>query len=121
MEHEKLDQLGPIVKRIRAFNESRDWAQFHNPKDLAISLSLEAAELLEHFQWKSGEEMKAHLANQKSEVAAELADVFYWVLLISDYFGIDPIEALTAKMDQNEVKYPTGKAKGNHAKYTELT
>jgi dCTP diphosphatase len=121
MEQENPDQLGTLMQRIRAFNKSRDWAQFHNPKDLAISLSLEASELLEHFQWKDDAEMKAHLENRKSEVASELADVFYWTLLMGDYFDIDLIDASNAKMDQNEAKYPIGQARGNSAKYTELS
>jgi dCTP diphosphatase len=113
-------KLNELMSRIRAFNEARDWAQFHNPKDLAISLSLEAAEVLEHFQWKSPEEMRRHLAENGAQVADELADVLYWVLLMSDYFGIDMPETLDRKMTQNEAKYPADKAKGSHAKYTEL-
>jgi dCTP diphosphatase len=113
-------KLDPLLTRIKEFNRARDWAQFHNPKDLAISLSLEASEVLEHFQWKSPDEMQKHLDENGMKVADELADVLYWVLLMSDYFDIDLVEALDRKMTENEAKYPTDKAKGSHKKYTEL-
>ncbi len=112
-------QIGPILDRIKAFNEARDWAQFHNPKDLAISLSLEASEVLEHFLWKNPAEMAEHLRVHKTAVSDELADVFYNVLLMCQYFDIDLIAATHAKIDKNEAKYPPHKARGNHAKYTE--
>lgn len=114
-------KLGILLERIKAFNEARDWMQFHNPKDLAISLSLEASELLEHFQWKSPEEIKKHLAENGEKVGDELADVLYWTLLMSDYFEIDIVEALDRKMMENEAKYPADKARGNHKKYKELS
>lgn len=81
---------------------------------------LEAAELAEHFQWKNDAEMKAHLISKKDDVADELADVFYWVLLMSKDADIDIVAALKRKMDHNEAKYPVDKSKGNHLKYTEL-
>ncbi len=114
-----FNELTSLLERIRAFNAERDWSQFHNPKDLAISLSLEASEVLEHFQWKTPAEMQAHLAEHGTEVADELADVLYWVLLMGDTFNIDLVEAMHRKMDKNEAKYPADKARGNHAKYTE--
>lgn len=112
-------KLGSLLDRIKTFNEARDWSQFHNPKDLAISLSLEASEVLEHFQWKSPDEMQKHLAENGTKVGDELADVLYWVLLMGDYFQIDIVEALDRKMSENEAKYPADKAKGSHSKYTE--
>ncbi len=113
-------QLTPLLDRMLQFNKDRKWSQFHNPKDLAISLSLEASEVLEHFQWKSTEEMKQHLEMHGAQVAGELADVLYWVLLMCDYFKIDIVEALNCKMSENEAKYPIEKATGSHKKYTEL-
>jgi len=112
--------LADLQKVIRKFCDDRNWDQFHNGKDLSISLSLEAAELLEHFQWKNEEEVAKHLAEQKPEVASELADVLYWVLLIANKFDINLVDAFTAKMTKNELKYPVDKASGNHKKYTEL-
>lgn len=106
---------------IVAFRDERDWRQFHNPKDLSISLLLEAAELLEHFQWKSPEETREHVQKHKTEVSEELADVLYWVLLIANDLNIDLPTAVKAKMAKNAAKYPVSKAKGNHKKYTELS
>ena len=112
-------QLSPLLERIKTFNQDRNWSQFHNPKDLAISLSLEASEVLEHFQWKSPTEMQQHLANNGAKIGDELADVLYWVLLMSDYFNIDIVEAMNRKMNENEAKYPVEKAKNSHAKYSD--
>ena len=105
---------------IRKFVDDRDWDQFHNPKDLSISLSLEAAEVLEHFQWKNDAEMAAHAEKHKDDVGEELADVLYWVLLLANKLNINLSEAFKAKMVKNEAKYPIEKAKGSHKKYTEL-
>lgn len=106
--------------RVVAFRDARDWKQFHNPKDLAISLLLEASELLEHFQWKNAEEMAAHVKNNKEDVSEELSDVFYWVMLIANDLNINLSEAFSKKMAKNEGKYPKEKAYGSHKKYTEL-
>lgn len=106
------------LKRVIRFIEERDWGQFHNPKDLAISLSLEAAELLEHFQWKNQSEIETYVREHKSDVAEELVDVLYWVLLISHYLAIDLSDAFDQKMTKNEAKYPADKARGRHDKYT---
>lgn len=104
---------------INKFCDDRDWDKFHNLKDLSISLSLEAAELLEHFQWKNIDEIDEHLAKNKSEVGSELADILYWVLLIANKLDIDLIDTFDRKMEKNAAKYPVNKAKGNHLKYTE--
>lgn len=109
-----------LTKRIVDFRNARDWKQFHNPKDLSLSLVLEAAEVMEHFQWKNAEEMKEHLKKNKDEVGEELADVLYWVLLMSHDLKIDVLDALDKKMKKNEAKYPVKKAKGKHTKYTKL-
>lgn len=110
--------MDTMLKTIVAFVKARDWEQFHNPKDVAISLSLEAAEVLEHFQWKSPEEIENFIKNNKQDLADELIDVLYWVLLMSHYTKIDLPSAFERKMKQNEKKYPIQKAKGSHAKYT---
>ena len=106
--------------RIISFRDERDWKQFHNPKDMAISLVLESTELLEHFQWKNDIEISEHLETKRSEVADELSDVLYWVILMANDLDIDLNKALSDKMDKNEAKYPVEKARGNHKKYTEL-
>ena len=104
---------------IRKFVDERDWSQFHNPKDLSISLSLEAAEVLEHFQWKNEVEMASYGESHKDNVGEELADVLYWVLLLANKLEIDLSSAFKNKMLKNAAKYPVEKSKGNHKKYTE--
>ena len=116
----KDTQLDALTRNIVAFRDARDWKQFHNPKDLAISLSLEAAEVLEHFQWKSPEEIAEYIRTDKEHIGEELADVFNWVLLMCHDFGIDIENACEKKIKQNEEKYPVEKAKGRHTKYTKL-
>lgn len=116
-----MDQdIKKLTERIIAFRDARDWKQFHNPKDLAMSLSLEAAEVMEHFQWKNTDEMKAYVESHSPEIGEELADVLYWVLLMSHDLDIDVLDALDKKMTKNEAKYPVEKAKGVHTKYTDL-
>lgn len=112
--------LADLQIMIRKFCDDRDWDQFHNPKDLSISLALEAAEVMEHFQWKNEAEMAEHVIKMKKEVGEELADVFYWVLLLANKLDIDLVDSFTKKMDKNETKYPVEKAKGSHKKYTDL-
>ena len=109
-----------FIDRIISFRNARDWEQFHNPKDVALSLVLEAAEVMEHFQWKNPEEMKKHLIEHKEDVGDELADVLYWVLLMGHDFDIDVFDALDRKLKKNEAKYPVEKAKGVHTKYSDL-
>lgn len=106
-----------LNNRIRQFCEEREWSQFHDPKNLAISLQLEASEVLELFQWTKDNQMKA---GKESQMADELADVYYWLIMLSNHYNIDLTAALNKKMDENEVKYPVEKAKGNPAKYNEL-
>ncbi|HRN96098.1 MAG TPA: nucleotide pyrophosphohydrolase [Candidatus Levybacteria bacterium] len=115
-----MTKLEKLIKQIVDFRDARDWKQFHNPKDVAISLSLEAGEVLEHFQWKSKEEMQEHINSHKEDIGDELADVLYWVLLLSNDLEIDVLNALNKKMQKNAEKYPIEKAKGKHTKYNKL-
>ena len=115
-----MSEISQLTDLILAFRDAREWKQFHNPKDLALSLVLEAAEVLEHFQWKNPEEIEEYLKNHKGELADELADVFYWVLLMSRDLGIDLPQALKNKLAKNAEKYPVAKAKGSHQKYRRL-
>ena len=115
-----MSSFEDLTKKILSFCQERDWKQFHNPKDLAISLSLEAGEVLEHFQWKSKEEIDVYIKTNKDEIGEELADVFYWVLLMSNDLDIDILAMVEKKMKQNEKKYPVKKAKGKHTKYNKL-
>lgn len=111
------DKYNNLVKRIKKFCDDRDWSQFHDPKNLAISLNLEASEVLELYQWTKDNQLKPERAEKINE---ELADVLYWLIMLSNHYNIDLVEALDKKMDQNEAKYPVEKAKGKSDKYTEL-
>ncbi len=115
-----MHNIDNLTRKIVRFNKDRDWEQFHNPKDLAISLSLEASEVLEHFQWKNNEEIEEYIKNHKENIGEELADVFYWVILMSHYLNIDIIKASEKKLKKNAEKYPINKAKGKHTKYNQL-
>jgi len=115
-----MADLSDLQKRVVAFRDARDWKQFHNPKDTAVSMLLEAAEFLEHYQWKSPAEIKSHLKQNHREVSEELMDVLYWVLLIAYDLKIDVQKEFEIKMTQNERKYPISKAKGSNKKYNQL-
>ncbi|MDD3150759.1 MAG: nucleotide pyrophosphohydrolase [Candidatus Gastranaerophilales bacterium] len=115
-----MSEIKKLIEKIIKFRDARDWKQFHNPKDCAISLSLEAAEVLEHFQWKTNSEIEEYLRHNKEHIADELSDVLYWVLLMSHDLNINIIEASNKKMEENNKKYSIEKAKGNHTKYNKL-
>ena len=105
------------IQRVLKFRDDRDWRQFHTPKDLAISLSLEAAELLELFQW-SGTDL--YSPDNRDKLREELADVLSYCILMADVCGLDLDEIMNEKVTKNEAKYPVEKARGNASKYTEL-
>jgi NTP pyrophosphatase (non-canonical NTP hydrolase) len=109
-----------VMARIRAFRDERDWMQFHDPKNLAVSIAIEAAELLEHFQWKDKTESERHAADNRQAVAEEIADVAIYLLELADNLGIDLEKAILAKLDRNAEKYPVEKARGVATKYTKL-
>lgn len=105
------------LKKILEFQKKRAWKQFHLPKNLAISLSLEAAEILELFQWTKDNGLPEV---KKEQLAEELADVYYYLLLLAHETNIDLKKAFKEKMKLNEKRYPVNKSKGNARKYTEL-
>ena len=105
------------IDMVLKFRDDRNWRQFHNPKDLAISLSLEAAELLEVFQW-SGTDLECR--DKMNKIREELADVVNYAILMADACGLDLDEIVQAKVCRNAEKYPVEKAYNNKAKYTEL-
>ena len=109
-----------VLKRIRQFRDERDWMQFHDPKNLAVSISIEAAELLELFQWKTGEEAVRYAAENKERVSDEMADVAIYLLELADNIGVDLLQAIEAKLRKNAAKYPIEKARGVATKYTDL-
>lgn len=103
-----------LIKEIRQFTEDRDWDQFHNGKDLALALSIEAAELNEAFLWKDAKDVKIE------KVREELADIFNYAFLIADKYQLDVKEIVMEKLAKNAVKYPVDKARGKSDKYTDL-
>ena len=115
-----MKTLKDLTKRIIAYRDARDWKQFHNPKDSAISLLLEASEVLEHFQWKNNDEISSHVEKSSHEIGEELADILYWVLLMSHDLKIDISSALENKLEKNKVKYPINLSKGNSIKYNKF-
>ena len=114
------DSIAELTREAVAFRDARDWRQFHNFKDLAVTLTLEATEVLEHTQWKSGEELANYLAAHAEDVSDELADVLHVVLLLGEHLDVDLAAAFRRKMLKNADKYPVAKARGTHRKYTHL-
>jgi NTP pyrophosphatase (non-canonical NTP hydrolase) len=115
-----MNNFDEIKHRLRAFCTERDWDQFHSPKNLAMALSVEAAELVEHFQWLTEEQSAALPADRLAAVAQEIADVQIYLIRLADRLDIDLDAAVTAKLAVNEQKYPADKARGNALKYTEF-
>lgn len=112
--------LKNLTDQVVSFRNARDWKQFHNPKDMALSLMLEAAELGELFQWVSEPQLDACVREKREELSNELADVLYWVLLLANDLDINLEEAFEKKMGLNDSKYPLERAKGSAKKYSEL-
>lgn len=106
-----------LMNKINQFRNDRDWRKFHNEKDLAISISLEASELLELFQWKNSEEV---VKSSLEEIKEELADVFIYSFMMADNLNLDVEEIIKSKLDLNEQKYPVEKSRGSNKKYNEL-
>lgn len=108
------NEINQLIKEIDQFSKERDWDQFHNPKDIAIALSIEASELLEVFLWKNPEDAKIE------KVKEELADVFNYALMMSGKYNLDVPQIIREKIAKNAEKYPVEKAKGVATKYNEL-
>ena len=112
------DSLKELGAKIDAFVAERDWAKFHSPKNLAMAMIVEAAELVEHFQWDTIEESYQLSEEKRREVGHELADTFVYLLRLAEVTGVDLIQAANDKIALNALKYPVEKAKGSNAKYT---
>jgi dCTP diphosphatase len=117
VQHKTIDD---VLARIRTFRDERDWMQFHDSKNLAVSIVIEAAELLEHFQWKDKEQSAKHVIEQREAISDEIADVAVYLLELADNLGIDLMDAIVRKLEKNAAKYPIAKAKGVATKYTDL-
>ena len=112
--HKPMNDIETIQSALRKFNQDRDWDQFHNGKDLAVAIAIEAGELLEAFLWKAPEDAKVE------KVREELADVLNYAFQMADRYGLDIKEIMLDKIRKNAEKYPANKAKGNAKKYNEL-
>ena len=115
-----MREIKAIIGKIKQFRDERDWMQFHDPKNMAVSIIIEASELLEHFQWKSKNEVKDYIKTNKQEVSDEIADIALYLFELADNLGIDLIQAMEKKLGKNRKKYPIAKAKGKHTKYNKL-
>jgi len=113
------DSLNELKQKLEDFVAERDWAQFHSPKNLAMAMIVEAAELVEHFQWNTEAESHELSAEKREQVGHELADTFVYLLRISQVLNIDLIEAANNKIALNAIKYPVEKARGKNNKYTD--
>ena len=113
--------ISDLQKRLKEFARVRDWEQFHSPKNLSMALIVEAAELVEHFQWLSQKESGELPSDKHEEVSLELADIFIYTLRLASELGVDIEKAVLRKIGINEKKYPADKVRGSHKKYTEYT
>ncbi len=115
-----MGEIRELTAKMMAFRDERDWKQFHNHKDVALSLVLEATEVLEHFQWKSLSEVEQHGREARAEIADELADVAWYLFELAHDLNIEQPTAIMTKMAKNAQKYPVEKCKGRHTKYNKL-
>ena len=106
-----------ITARICAFRDARNWMQFHNPKDLAVAIAAEAGELMQHFVWKTPEQTPQVVIEKRAEITDEIADVAILLFELAHNLDIPLAEAMQAKLDRNEKRYPVEKARGNNLKY----
>jgi NTP pyrophosphatase (non-canonical NTP hydrolase) len=111
-----MSELAELRERLRAFARARDWEQFHSPKNLAMALIVEAAELVEHFQWLTEEQSRVLAPAVRAEVEHELADVFIYLLRLADLLGVDLPAAAARKIELNEKKYPADAVRGSAEK-----
>jgi dCTP diphosphatase len=109
-----------LTSEIRAFRDARDWQQFHNPKELAVAIAVEAGELLQHFVWQDPGQSVRRVEERHPEIASEIADVAILLFELADNCQIDLAAAMQSKLARNEERYPVAKAKGSNKKYNEL-
>jgi len=114
-----MSELDEIKLRLRDFAKERDWDQFHSPKNLSMALSVEVAEIVEHFQWLTEEQSKNLSKDRLGEVETELADTLIYLVRLADKLGVDLLGAARRKIEVNERKYPVDESKGCARKYTE--
>ena len=108
-----------LKQKLRDFAEARDWEKFHSPKNLVMAMSVEAAELMEHFQWRTQEESRNLDRETREKVKQEIGDVLVYLVRLADQVGVDPVQAAEEKISLNEARYPEDKVKGSAKKYNE--
>jgi NTP pyrophosphatase (non-canonical NTP hydrolase) len=113
-------QMQDLIKKLRKFANERDWEKFHSPKNLAMALSVEVAEIVEHFQWLTQDQSCNLDARTREKLKDEIGDVLIYLTRLADQLGISPLEAAESKLKKNAAKYPIDKAKGNARKYSEF-
>lgn len=116
----EMDHFQELAKKVKQFAKDRDWEQFHSPKNLSMALSVECAELMEHFQWLTEYQSHRIARRQRREVEMELADIQIYLIRLSQVLGLNLVVASNEKLLKNARKYPVHKAKGSAKKYTEL-
>ncbi len=114
-----MSEIKNVQYKIRDFRDARDWMQFHNPKDMATALAIEASELQELFLWKTPAECSQVIERKKERVHEEIADIAVYLFELADILNIDLIEAIEAKLEKNKKKYPADQVRGSSKKYTE--
>jgi len=115
-----MSDIKDLIKKIKQFRDDRDWMQFHDPKNMAVSIVIEAAELLENFQWKNRQEVEQYAKQHRGEIEEEIADIAIYLFELADNLGIDLAKAMERKLAKNAKKYPAEKARGKHTKYDKL-
>jgi NTP pyrophosphatase (non-canonical NTP hydrolase) len=113
-----MSELDVIHAKLAAFSDARDWGQFHSPKNLAMALSVEVAELMEHFQWLTEAQSSSLPKDAVQAISEEIADVQLYLLLLSQQLNVDVVDAVHKKMQKNEMKYPVDRVKGKAHKYS---
>ena len=108
-----------LIKKIKQFRQERDWGQYHSPKNLVMALSVEVAELVEHFQWLTQKESQNLPDEKLDQVRDEIGDILIYLANLSEKLGIDPVQAAHEKIEKNQKKYPAEIVKGKHSKYSE--
>lgn len=114
------DSIADLTARIRRFVAAREWQQYHNPKDMAVAITAEAGELLQHFVWQQPDQVARRAEEKRDEIASEIADVGILLFELADLLGLDLGAEMEAKIERNESRYPVERAKGNNLKYNEF-
>lgn len=114
------DSIAELTAQIQAFVDAREWRKYHNAKDLAVAISAEAGELMQHFVWQQEEQIEKRLESRREEIASEIADVAILLFEFADNLGLKLGEVMQAKIANNDLRYPVEKSRGNNLKYSEL-